>query len=89
MSDEGEPDPRLMTARLLIHGITGDSWGVQESLMRENAAGFVDGFTERYKLAWQVGVVLRDHIPQEERDRLVRSLRDELIQIEKILGGDW
>jgi hypothetical protein len=88
---DSEPDPRQAAVRLLIHGILGDSWGVQDSLMHDGnpGPGFVDGFVPQYKLAWQIGVVLRAHMTENQRNALVQSLRQEIVNVEKILGTDW
>lgn len=72
-------------ALALVHAISGDSWGLQEALVRPDDAGFEEGFTALWPALWKVGHLLRTHLPAADRAALVERLRAQIAAMQ--VGG--
>lgn len=61
---------RVEAAKLLVHGLTGDSWGIQDALIESGA-----NLTEGWPIAWHIGQLLRELLDVSRRADLVDQLR--------------
>lgn len=66
----------MNTAALLVHMLTGDSWGIQDAL-GDRFTG--DAFAAAYRVAWDVGTELRAAAPDDAIGQLVAALRAEIL----------
>ncbi|MHA0287032.1 hypothetical protein ACXYX3_11330 [Mycobacterium sp. C3-094] len=72
MSDSIEK--RQSAAVLLVHGLTGDSWGIQEALIESDVS-----MTAGWPLFWEAGNLLRTYLPDDMREHLLERLRQEIV----------
>lgn len=64
---------RRQVATLLVHALTGDSWGIQEVLIEADLP-----LTAGWPPLWELGKLLRDHLPDDARSDLAVRLRREI-----------
>jgi hypothetical protein len=76
-SEAGANEIRARTdaATVLVHTLMGDSWGIQEVILRERTTGAL----QMFPLFWQAGHLLRSYLSSAERERLIGRLRLEIV----------
>lgn len=77
---QSTPEERARATMALIHTLTGDSWGLQESLVESESRGFVSGVAELWPMLWVAGEVLRAHLPEADVADLVARLRRDILR---------
>jgi hypothetical protein len=70
-----ELQQRNDAAKILVHVLTGDSWGIQDVILQEPSVGALGTFP----LFWQAGFLLRTYLTDDERARLIERLRQEIV----------
>lgn len=77
---QSTPEERARATMALVHTLTGDSWGLQESLVESESSGFVPGVAQLWPMLWVVGEVLRNHLSEADRVELVEKLRADVLR---------
>jgi hypothetical protein len=69
---------RANPAKVLVHALTGDSWGLQDALINYERDELIDGFFATWPLLWESGALLRRYLTEDERERVVGRLRQQI-----------